>query len=94
MHLKSRIPTNVGGQRFDRFTRHSADGWAKGSFISSMKRMSHALEVRRLVDKMITDKPGGPVMVAGDCYAVTYEMPDKTVRRDVETRPTPNDGLA
>jgi hypothetical protein len=38
VHLKSKIPTNIPGQKIDNYTWRSADAWAEGSFISSMKR--------------------------------------------------------
>ena len=57
VHLKSKIPTDIPGQKIDGFTWRSADAWAEGSFISSMKRMSQALEVRRLVDQILDADP-------------------------------------
>jgi hypothetical protein len=45
VHLKSKIPTDIPGQKIDNYTWRSADAWAEGSFVSSMKRMSQALDV-------------------------------------------------
>lgn len=57
VHLKSKIPTDIPGQKLDAFTWRAAEAWAVGSFVSSMKRMSQALEVRRLVDQLLDADP-------------------------------------
>jgi hypothetical protein len=57
VHMKSKIPTDIPGQKVDNFTWRTADAWAEGSFLSSMKRMSQALEVRRLVDRILDAEP-------------------------------------
>jgi hypothetical protein len=57
VNLKSRIPTEVPGQKVNDFTWRTADVWAEESFIWSVKRMSQALEVRRLVDRMLAGDP-------------------------------------
>lgn len=48
LHLKSRLATNVPGQRpgNNRFAWNSAAGWAEGYFMSSIKRVGQALEAR------------------------------------------------
>jgi endonuclease/exonuclease/phosphatase family metal-dependent hydrolase len=84
VHLKSKIPTDVPGQKVDAFTWRSADGWAEGSFISSMKRMSQALEVRRLVDDILDGDSDARIVVAGDFNAEPDEVPVKVIRGDVE----------
>ncbi len=82
VHLKSKIPTNIPGQKIDAYTWRSADGWAEGSFISSMKRMSQALEARRLVDQIFDADPNAQIVVAGDFNASTDEVPVMAIRGD------------
>jgi endonuclease/exonuclease/phosphatase family metal-dependent hydrolase len=84
VHLKSKIPTDIPGQKLDSFTWASADGWAEGYFISSMKRMSQALEVRRLVDQILTDDPQAAIVVAGDFNAEPDDVPVLAIRGQVE----------
>ena len=84
VHLKSKIPTDIPGQKIDGFTWRSADAWAEGSFISSMKRMSQALEVRRLVDQLLDADPDARIVVAGDFNAAPDEVPVMCIRGDVE----------
>jgi endonuclease/exonuclease/phosphatase family metal-dependent hydrolase len=84
VHLKSKIPTEIPGQKIDNFTWSSADAWAEGFFISSMKRMSQALEARRLVDKILDEDPHASIVVAGDFNATPDDVPVLAIRGDVE----------
>jgi exonuclease III len=89
VHLKSKIPTPVPGQNLDRFTWRTADGWAEGVFLSSMKRMAQALEVRRLVDEILDADPDARIVVAGDFNAAPDEIPVLAIRGDVEDTGNP-----
>jgi hypothetical protein len=72
VHPKSKIPTDIPGQKIDGFTWKTADG----SFLSSMKPMSQALEVRlRLVDRILDANPDARIVVAGDFNATPDEVP-------------------
>jgi endonuclease/exonuclease/phosphatase family metal-dependent hydrolase len=84
VHLKSKIPTDIPGQKIDNYTWRSADAWAEGSFLSSMKRMSQALEVRRLVDQILDADPNAQIVGAGDFNAAPDEVPVMAIRGDVE----------
>ncbi len=88
VHLKSKIPTNVGGQKVDNYTWRTAAGWAEGYFISDMKRMSQALEVRRLVDQIMDEADAAGtearIVVAGDFNAEPDEVPVRAIRGEVE----------
>jgi len=84
VHLKSKIPTDIPGQKIDPYTWRSADAWAEGFFISSMKRMSQALETRRLVDQILDSEPDAQVLVAGDFNATPEDVPVLAIRGNVE----------
>lgn len=92
VHLKSKRPTNIPGQKVDNFTWRTASGWAEGFFLSSLKRMSQALEVRWLVDQILDDGPDAQIIVAGDFNAEPNEVPVLAIRGDVES--TGNGDLA
>ncbi|MFC4943819.1 endonuclease/exonuclease/phosphatase family protein [Pseudonocardia sp. GCM10023141] len=92
VHLKSKIPTDIPGQKLDGFTWKTAEAWAEGVFLSSMKRMSQALEVRRLVDTILTADPDAMIIVAGDFNATPDEVPVQAIRGAVEN--TGNGDLA
>ncbi|WP_421733728.1 endonuclease/exonuclease/phosphatase family protein [Cellulomonas sp.] len=89
VHWKSKIPTDIPGQRIDAFTWRTADGWAEGSFLSSMKRMAQALETRRLIDRILDDDPDAQIVVAGDFNAAPDEVSVTAVRGDVENTGNP-----
>ncbi len=84
VHLKSRMPTDIPGRKIDPFTWRTADAWAEGSFLSSMKRMSQAVEVRRLVDQILDGDHDAQVVVAGDFNATPDEVPGLAIRGSVE----------
>ncbi|MFF9060209.1 endonuclease/exonuclease/phosphatase family protein [Streptomyces sp. NPDC014882] len=86
VHLKSKIPTPVPGQVVDaqKGVWRTADAWAEGSFLSSMKRMSQALEVRRLVDQILDADPDAYVVVAGDFNAEPAEVPVLAICGNIE----------
>jgi endonuclease/exonuclease/phosphatase family metal-dependent hydrolase len=84
VHLKSKIPTDIPGQKLDTYTWRTADGWAEGVFISAMKRMSQALEVRRLVDQILDTDPTAQIVVAGDFNATPDDVPVLAIRGNVE----------
>ncbi|MCT2546977.1 endonuclease/exonuclease/phosphatase family protein [Streptomyces atratus] len=86
VHLKSKIPTEIPGQVIDpqKGIWRTADAWAEGSFLSSMKRMSQALEVRRLVDQILDEDPDARIIVAGDFNAEPEEVPVLAICGNVE----------
>jgi endonuclease/exonuclease/phosphatase family metal-dependent hydrolase len=92
VHLKSKIPTDIPGQKINNFTWRSADAWAEGTFISSMKRMGQAVEVRRLVDQILTADPAARIVVAGDFNATPDEIPVLAIRGSVEDTGNPDLG--
>jgi hypothetical protein len=64
VYLKFKIPTEIPGQMIDDYTWRTADAWAEGSFISSMKRMSQAGLARQalvLLPRDVADQPGKPL---------------------------------
>ena len=89
VHLKSKIATDVPGQKVDPYTWRTAHAWAEGSFLSSMKRMAQALEVRVLVDQLLDDDPDARIVVAGDFNAGPDEIPVLAIRGAVEDTGNP-----
>jgi endonuclease/exonuclease/phosphatase family metal-dependent hydrolase len=90
VHLKSKLPTDIPGQKIGQFTWRTADAWAEGSFLSSMKRMSQAVEVRRLVDQILDGDPSAQVVVAGDFNATPDEVSVLAIRGNVEDTGNPD----
>lgn len=78
LHLKSRIPTTVPGQK-DGFQYLSASGWAEGYFISSMKRVGQALETRVLIDQIFDADSKAKIIVCGDFNAEPGQVPVEAI---------------
>jgi endonuclease/exonuclease/phosphatase family metal-dependent hydrolase len=89
LHLKSKLPTDIPGQKLNQFTWKDVSAWAEGSFVSSMKRVGQALEVRRLVDQIFNAEPAALIAVCGDLNAEADEVPVEAIRGDVENTNNP-----
>jgi endonuclease/exonuclease/phosphatase family metal-dependent hydrolase len=92
VHLKSKLPTDIPGQKVDNYTWRTPSGWAEGFFLSSMKRVGQALETRMLVDKLFDADEDSLIVVCGDFNADLDEVAVEAIRGDVEN--TGNDRLA
>lgn len=84
LHLKSRIPSDIAGQQINSNTWRSISGFAEGFFVSSMKRVGQALEVRMFVDTLFDADPEARVVVCGDFNADLNDVPLAAIRGDVE----------
>lgn len=84
LHLKSKNPTDVQGQKLSTYVWASAAGHAEGAFISSMKRMGQAVETRILIDRIFDADPDARVVACGDFNAEADEVPLVAIRGDVE----------
>ncbi len=92
MHLKSRIPTRIPGQTYNRGILQvwqTVSGWAEGYFLSSIKRVGQALEARYLVDRIFDAHPDPHLVVAGDFNAEPDEVPVRTLIGNVEATHNP-----
>lgn len=87
LHLKSKLPTSIPGQKEDPYTWKTASGWAEGYFVSSMKRVGQALETRMLIDSIFDeeeDSESPRILVCGDFNADLDDVPLKAIRGEVE----------
>jgi exonuclease III len=84
VHLKSKIPVDIKGQKVDAYTWATASGWAEGYFISSMKRLGQALEARIVIDKIFNINQQSDIIVCGDFNSTIDDVPVMTLRGDVE----------
>jgi endonuclease/exonuclease/phosphatase family metal-dependent hydrolase len=93
LHLKSKIATNIPGQKIDTFTWRTASAWAEGSFVSAMKRLGQALQTRLIVDG-IFDSSGHDALIAlcGDFNADHDEVAMHAIFGRVEDTGNPAHG--
>jgi endonuclease/exonuclease/phosphatase family metal-dependent hydrolase len=83
-HLKSKLPTDIFGQKQSRFKWKSASGWAEGFFLSSIKRVGQALQMRRLIDGLFDQDERSWIIACGDFNADSDEVAVEAIRGDAE----------
>ncbi|HWP45432.1 MAG TPA: endonuclease/exonuclease/phosphatase family protein [Blastocatellia bacterium] len=88
VHLKSRIPTTIAG-RIANDVWSNASAWAEGSFISAMKRVGQALEIRMLIDSLFDADADAMIAVCGDFNADYMEEPMEGIRGTIENTNNP-----
>jgi predicted extracellular nuclease len=79
VHLRAPRASAIPDEKVDSATWRTTSGWAEGYFISSLKRTAQALELRLLVDEILTRRPERPIAVAGDFNAEDHETPLRLV---------------
>ena len=91
VHLKSRIPTDIPGQQKPNkdYIWLSSSGWAEGFFLSSLKRVAQALEMRILVDKLFDEDSNANIIVCGDFNAHPDEVPVEAITGRIENTSNP-----
>jgi endonuclease/exonuclease/phosphatase family metal-dependent hydrolase len=92
LHMKSKLPSDIPGQKLNTFTWRTASGWAEGFFLASMKRVGQAIEVRRHVDALFDQDPLALIAVGGDFNADLDEVPVTAIRGPVEETGNPELG--
>jgi endonuclease/exonuclease/phosphatase family metal-dependent hydrolase len=78
LHLRAPRPQPIPGQGTGR-RWNSAEGWAEGLFMASVKRTGQALETRRLVDALFAADGDARIAVCGDFNATGNELPLRIV---------------
>lgn len=89
IHLKSKNPTNIPGQKIDRFTWKTIPGWAEGFFLSSVRRMGQALEVRSFIDTLFEANKDVRIIVGGDFNDDFHEPAVETILGRIENTGNP-----
>jgi len=89
LHLKSRLASNVEGQKVNSYTWRSAAGWAEGYFLSSIKRVGQALETRQLIDHLFDQDIHAKIIICGDFNAEPGEVPVEAICGRVENTNNP-----
>ncbi|MBK1697762.1 endonuclease/exonuclease/phosphatase family protein [Rhodovibrio salinarum] len=88
LHLKSKLPTAVPGQQETWYRWKTARGWAEGYYISSIKRVGQAIEVRTLLDQLFEaaaqEGHDAWIAVCGDLNADIESVPVRAILGAVE----------
>lgn len=75
LHLRAPLAAAIAGQKLAPFVWKSVSAWAEGYFLAAVRRAAQALELRLLVDKMLSEDPHLLIAVAGDFNAEDHETP-------------------
>lgn len=90
VHFKSKLASNIPGQKIDNYTWRTVSAWAEGSFISSMKRVGQALQARLTIDSIFdTNGLDSAIAIAGDFNAQADEVSFKAICGPVEETGNP-----
>ncbi|MCW5633969.1 MAG: endonuclease/exonuclease/phosphatase family protein [Rubrivivax sp.] len=90
VHFKSKLASNIPGQKIDNHTWRTVSAWAEGSFISAMKRVGQSLQARMLIDTLFdTHGLDALIMAAGDFNAQADEVSLKAICGPVEETGNP-----
>jgi endonuclease/exonuclease/phosphatase family metal-dependent hydrolase len=90
LHLKSKLASTVAGQKINNYTWAAVSAWAEGSFVSAMKRLGQALQVRLIIDQLFdTNGLDSLIAIAGDYNAKSDEVSVMAIRGPVEETGNP-----
>lgn len=81
-HLRAPLAAPVPGLKRNADSWRSAEGFAEGLYLASLKRAGQALELRRLIDRLFDAEPAARIVVAGDFNAEPHEIPLRILRCD------------
>lgn len=74
LHLKSKNGTSIKGTKRDSFSWQTASGWAESSFLSTIRRVGQALEMRTIIDTIFDNDEKSNIVVGGDFNSDTGEI--------------------
>jgi len=74
-HLRAPLAAPVAGQKEAPFVWKSAQGWAEGYFLATVKRAGQALELRLAIDQVFDADSNALIAVCGDLNAEDHEAP-------------------
>ena len=66
VHLCAPLASPIPGEKVSAFEWRSVEGWAEGFYVSMLKQMGQALELRLLIGSLLTAEPARLLVVAGD----------------------------
>lgn len=92
LHLKSKRPNRIAGAQApdEPWKWVSVAGWAEGYFLSSMQRVTQALELRLLVDQIFDADDDAQIVVGGDFNSDLWDVPMEAVRGRPENLSNPD----
>jgi endonuclease/exonuclease/phosphatase family metal-dependent hydrolase len=90
VHLRAPLASNIEGQKLAPLVWRSTEGWAEGFFLASLKQMGQALELRRIIDRILDTDPHANVVVAGDLNSDLWSAAVRILCADSEDTGNPS----
>ena len=84
VHLRAPIASAVPGQKLSPTAWRTSAGWAEGYYLSGLKRIGQALELRLLVEEIFAATPAAQILVAGDFNSEANETPMRLLAAEPE----------
>ncbi|MEZ5816668.1 MAG: endonuclease/exonuclease/phosphatase family protein [Hyphomicrobiaceae bacterium] len=75
VHLRAPIASALPGQKLNASQWRTIGGWAEGYYLSGIKRIGQALELRLLAEELFDRTPEPLILIAGDFNAEAGEIP-------------------
>lgn len=66
VHLRAPLASPIPGEKVSAFEWRSVEGWAEGFYVSMLKQLGQALELRLLIETLLKADPARLLVVAGD----------------------------
>lgn len=80
VHLRAPLASPIPGEKVSAFEWRSVEGWAEGFYVSMLKQLGQALELRLLVEALLKVDPARLLVVAGDFNCDEYAAALRLVR--------------
>lgn len=88
-HLRAPLAASIEGQKLAPLVWRTTAAWAEGYLVAAIKRVGQALELRRLVDRVLDGDPEAWILVAGDLNAGTASSAYRILRAEVDDTGNP-----
>ena len=73
VHLRAPLAAPIPGQKLSPFVWKSVTGWAKGFYISELKRLGQVLELRLAIEEIMEMNSRERIVICGDFNASDFE---------------------
>ncbi|GGB38755.1 endonuclease [Roseibium aquae] len=89
VHLRAPIAAPIPGGKVSAFVWRSAEAWAEGYFLASLKHTAQSLDLRLAIDTIFSEDPQALILAAGDFNAGGETNALRLVRAPVEDTGNP-----
>ena len=80
VHLRAPLASPIPGEKVSPFEWRSVEGWAEGFYVSMLKQLAQALELRLLIEAVMSANSSRLLLVAGDFNCEDHTPPLRLVQ--------------